>query len=100
MKTILLSLRLHFLLFFLFFFKFDLQRHFFFSHLNFPSKLTHPLLLQSTGIEHVSTELSGSSNGRNDNVCAHIGVSSMAGTEGWTMDPPAAREYAVDPVIK
>ena len=81
-------------------FKFNLQRRLSFSHLNFPSKLTHPLDRQSTGIEHVSTELSGRSNGRNDSVCAHIGVSSMAGTEGWTMDPPAAREYAVDPMIK
>ena len=62
------------------------------SHLNFPSNPTHPLDLQSTGMEHINTLESGRSNGRNDNVCAHIGVSSMAGTEGWTMDPPAARE--------
>ena len=67
------------------------------THLNFPSKLTQPLDLQSTGMEHISTEESGRSNGRNDSVWAHIGVSKIAGTEGWTMDPPAAREYAVDP---
>ena len=71
-----------------------------FVYLNFPSNPTHPLDLQSTGMEHINTLESGSSNGRNDSVCAHIGVSSMAGTEGWTMDPPAAREQAVDPKIK
>ena len=67
------------------------------TDLNFPSKLTHPLDLQSTGIEHINTEESGRSKGRKDNVCAHMGVSRIAGTDGWTMDPPAAREYAVDP---
>jgi hypothetical protein len=27
-----------------------------------------------------------------------MGVSSIAGTDGCTIDPPAAKEYAVDPV--
>ena len=67
------------------------------THLNFPSKLTHPLERQSTGMEHISTDESGRSSGLKDSVCAHIGVSNIAGTDGWTMDPPAAREYAVDP---
>ena len=66
-------------------------------HLNFPSNPTHPLDLQSTGMEHINTEESGRSNGRKDSVCAQMGVSNIAGTEGWTMDPPAANEYAVDP---
>ena len=66
-------------------------------HLNLPSNPTQPLDLQSTGMEHINTEESGRSNGRNDSVWAHIGVSKIAGTEGWTMDPPAANEYAVDP---
>lgn len=57
--------------------------------LNFPSKLTHAEALQSGGTVHVSTLLSGSSRGRKDSECAQIGVSSMAGTEGCTMDPPA-----------
>ena len=62
------------------------------SHLNFPSNPTHPLDLQSTGMEHINTEESGRSNGRNDSVCAQMGVSNIAGTEGCTMDPPAANE--------
>ena len=61
-------------------------------YLNFPSKLTHPLDRQSVGMEHISTEESGRRRGRNDSVCAQIGVSNMAGTDGCTMDPPAAKE--------
>ena len=48
-------------------------------------------------MEHMSTEESGSSRGRKERVCAHMGVSRMAGTDGCTIEPPAAREYAVDP---
>ena len=48
-------------------------------------------------MEHISTDESGSSKGRKESVCAQMGVSKMAGTDGWTIDPPAAREYAVDP---
>ena len=62
------------------------------AHLNFPSKLTHPLERQSMGMEHISTEESGSSRGRKERVCAQMGVSRMAGTDGCTIDPPAARE--------
>lgn len=35
---------------------------------------------------------------RKDRECGQIGVNRMAGTMGWTMDPPAATEYAVLPV--
>lgn len=67
-------------------------------HLNFPSKLTQAVDLLSLGTLALSTEESGNTTGRNDNVCAQMGVMSIAGTDGCTMDPPAASEYAVDPV--
>jgi len=35
--------------------------------------------------------------GRNDKVCGQIGVNRMAGMSGWTREPPAEREYAVEP---
>jgi hypothetical protein len=34
----------------------------------------------------------------NDSECGQMGVNRMAGTLGWTMEPPAATEYAVLPV--
>jgi hypothetical protein len=36
--------------------------------------------------------------GRKDRECGQMGVSSMAGTLGCTMEPPADTEYAVLPV--
>ena len=35
---------------------------------------------------------------RNDNVWGQMGVNTMEGTAGCTMDPPADKEYAVEPV--
>lgn len=35
---------------------------------------------------------------RNDRACGQMGVNRMAGTQGWQMEPPAAAEYAVEPV--
>jgi hypothetical protein len=51
-------------------------------HLNFPSKLTHPLDRHSMGIEQVSSAESGNIIGRKESVCAQIGVKRMAGTDG------------------
>lgn len=36
--------------------------------------------------------------GRKDSECAHTGVTRIAGTDGYTIEPPAEREYAVDPL--
>ena len=36
--------------------------------------------------------------GRKDRLCGQMGVNRMHGTCGCTMEPPAARLYAVDPV--
>ncbi len=38
--------------------------------------------------------------GRKERVCGHMGVKRMAGMEGWTREPPADNEYAVEPVIR
>lgn len=40
----------------------------------------------------------GKTKGRNDKLRGHIGVSTIALSEGWTIGPPAEREYAVEPV--
>lgn len=36
--------------------------------------------------------------GRKESVWGQMGVRRMAGKSGWTREPPAEREYAVDPV--
>jgi len=36
--------------------------------------------------------------GRKERVCGQMGVRRMAGMSGWTREPPAEREYAVEPV--
>jgi hypothetical protein len=36
--------------------------------------------------------------GRKERECGQIGVSRMAGMSGCTSEPPAEREYAVEPV--
>jgi hypothetical protein len=40
----------------------------------------------------------GNNRGLNDRLLGHIGVTSNASTDGWTMGPPADKEYAVEPV--
>jgi len=35
--------------------------------------------------------------GRKERVCGQMGVRRMAGSEGCTSEPPAEREYAVEP---
>ena len=43
-------------------------------------------------------DVDGNTRGRNDRLLGHIGVSTMALKDGWTMGPPADSEYAVEPV--
>ena len=40
----------------------------------------------------------GKTSGRNDRLRGHIGVSTIALSDGCTIGPPADNEYAVDPV--
>ena len=63
-----------------------------------PSMLTSAIpLVASSRLNSTSTS-SGNTNGRKLRLRAQIGVKRMQGTEGWTIDPPAEREYAVLPV--
>lgn len=43
-------------------------------------------------------EFSGRIKGLKDKLRGQIGVRRMHLTTGWTMEPPAEREYAVEPV--
>ena len=43
------------------------------------------------------SDASGTTSGRKDSECGAMGVSSVLGTLGATMGPPALSEYAVDP---
>jgi hypothetical protein len=36
--------------------------------------------------------------GRKERECGQMGVRRIAGISGWTREPPAEREYAVEPV--
>lgn len=45
-----------------------------------------------------SSTPAGTTMGRKDNECGQMGVTMMAGTEGWIMEAPAATAYAVLPV--
>lgn len=40
----------------------------------------------------------GKTRGRNERLRGQIGVNTRALKDGWTMGPPAEREYAVEPV--
>ena len=40
---------------------------------------------------------SGKRMGRNESVCGQIGVKRIAGTDGWTIEPPADMEYLPPP---
>jgi hypothetical protein len=46
----------------------------------------------------VITDDDGKTKGRNDKLLGHIGVRTNALKDGWTIGPPAEREYAVEPV--
>ena len=65
---------------------------------NLPSNATHASDLASSGTVHRMTTWSGNTIDRKLSTWGQIGVTSIAGTTGWTTDPPAAMLYAVDPV--
>ena len=46
----------------------------------------------------LSSTVAGMMMGRNESECGQIGVISMQGTVGCTIEPPADTEYAVEPV--
>lgn len=66
--------------------------------LNCPSKLTDALHRLSIETSMCRTVLSGNNICLNESVCGQIGVIKRPGVSGWTIDPPADMEYAVDPV--
>lgn len=53
--------------------------------------------LESGETSNWTSDVSGITNGRNDNDSGATGVTSVHGTEGATIGPPAVMEYAVDP---
>jgi hypothetical protein len=64
----------------------------------FPSNEATGSTLALSGTVIVNTEVSGNTSGRNESVCGQIGTNKTPDTPGCTIDPPAASEYAVDPV--
>ena len=46
----------------------------------------------------VMSEEDGNTRGRNERLRGQIGVKTRALNDGWTIGPPADREYAVEPV--
>jgi len=71
---------------------------FFSSNRVAPSMETQAEHLPSSGFVSLIEQFSGSIKGLKDRECGAIGVKSMAGTLHYTIDPPAAKLYAVDPV--
>lgn len=67
--------------------------------LSFPSNEAQAWLLLLKGTCTLSVTCSGNIRGRKDNEWGQIGVKRMPGTCGWTIDPPAAKEYAVLPDV-
>ena len=63
-----------------------------------PSIETHAEQRPSSGFVNFILQFSGSIRGLNDNECGATGVSKIAGTLHYTIEPPAAKLYAVDPV--
>jgi len=49
-------------------------------------------------MRRVTDEDEGNTNGRKERLRGHMGVKTRALSEGWTIGPPADKEYAVDPV--
>ena len=66
--------------------------------LNCPSKLTDAVHRLSIDTSICNTVLSGNNICLKESVCGQIGVIKRPGVRGWTIDPPADIEYAVDPV--
>jgi hypothetical protein len=52
----------------------------------------------SLALRTLIVQFSGRISGRNDNECGASGVKEIDGTLLWTIDPPADRLYAVEPV--
>jgi hypothetical protein len=69
------------------------------SFLSFPSNDAQEELLLLKGTCTRIVTCSGNIRGRKDKECGQIGVKRMPGTCGWTIDPPAANEYAVLPDV-
>lgn len=46
----------------------------------------------------VIIEDEGNTRGRNERLRGQMGVKTSALSDGWTMGPPADKEYAVEPV--
>lgn len=67
--------------------------------LSLPSNDAHAGLLLLNGICTLKVTCSGSINGLKDSEWGQIGVNKIPGTCGWTIDPPAAKEYAVLPDV-
>jgi len=63
-----------------------------------PSILTQAEMRPSSGLVSLILQFSGRMRGLKDSECGAIGVNRIAGTLLWTIDPPAARLYAVEPV--
>ncbi len=76
----------------------------------FSYEFTLPTRIKVSTVKHLTTSLdtfcevtfnstpAGTTMGLNESECGQMGVTMMAGTDGWIMDAPAATAYAVEPV--
>lgn len=62
-----------------------------------PSNDTHEVFLLSGETDIFSSTPAGTTIGRKLNEWGQIGVTMIAGTDGWIIEAPAANAYAVDP---
>ncbi len=60
--------------------------------------LTQAEVRPSSGLVNLIWQFSGKMRGLKESEWGAIGVKMMAGTLLWTIGPPAARLYAVEPV--
>lgn len=63
-----------------------------------PSNDTHDVFRLSIDTDILSSTPAGTTIGRKLSECGQIGVTMIAGTDGWIIDAPAATAYAVLPV--
>jgi hypothetical protein len=56
------------------------------------------IIAKDTHTLRVMIDDDGKTRGLNDKLRGQMGVNTSALSEGWTIGPPADREYAVDPV--
>lgn len=73
---------------------------FFSINIPLPSKFTTGECETSGGTRMAMMDESGMTMGRKERECGQMGVISIAGTEGWTMDPPDEAEKAEEPVAE